>query len=394
MPQPKQTRIESIDILRGLVMVLMALDHVRDYFHYGAWMMDPSNLETTTPILFFTRFITHYCASVFIFLAGTSAFLYEQKRGKKATARFLLTRGIWLIVLEVVVMNFLWWFDPSFGFINLQVIWVIGACMILLAGLIYLPLPWLLGFGLLLICGHNALDGVQFEGMEWGEILWYMLHQGNFLPFGEQFALAISYPIVPWIGVMALGYALGWFYRKDALAESRKRFLSWTGLAAIGLFFLIRGLNIYGDPEPWATQDSFTYTVLSFFKLQKYPPSLLYLLITLGPALLVLRGLEGVKGVWKEFLLVFGRVPLFYYILHVLLIHLLAFAGLWLSGQNLDLMILDNELMMSGRLSDYGYPLWTVYLIWVLVVALLYFPCRNYLRYKAANRDKRWLSYL
>ncbi|XMO86991.1 heparan-alpha-glucosaminide N-acetyltransferase domain-containing protein [Algibacter sp. AS12] len=389
----KTKRIESIDILRGLVMVIMALDHVRDYFHYGSFFSDPMDLETTTPFLFFTRFITHYCAPVFIFLAGTSAFLYGAKKTKNQLFKFLLTRGIWLVILALIVNNFLWKFDVTYSFIILQVIWAIGLCMMLLAFAIYLPFKVILALGFILVIGHNLLDGITFTGTSTASILWYILHQRQFLVINNTM-FAIAYPILPWFGVISLGYCFGTLYKNSFSAELRKKYLLAIGTTAIVLFFIIRGINIYGDLVPWTVQDTYTKTVLAFFKVTKYPPSLAYILITIGPALIFLYLIENTKNKISDFFLVFGRVPLFYYFLHILVIHVLAILGILLFGGNWQDMILTKEVFQNAKLIDYGYSLFVVYMVWVFVIALLYYPSKKYMIYKANNKDKWWLSYL
>ena len=391
---PKTKRIESIDILRGLVMVIMALDHVRDYFHYGAFFIDPTNLETTTPVLFFTRFITHYCAPAFIFLAGTSAYLYGKKNGTKALSKFLFTRGIWLILLEIVLNNLIWWFDINFSFIALQVIWAIGLCMIFLSIIIKLPYKFILGLGLILVFGHNLLDGIVMQGKDLGSILWYIFHQMQFLPVSPNRVVVFVYPILPWVGVICLGYTLGKLYTNDFNAALRRKYLLYIGIVATVLFFVIRGLNIYGDLVPWTTQKDFTYTILSFFNVTKYPPSLVFLLITLGPALIFLSRIETLKNKLTNFFLVFGRVPFMYYFLHILVVHILAVGGVLLQGYSWNEMIITSSVFMNSTLIDYGYSLWIVYLIWAGVIILLYPISKRYMNYKANNKDKWWLSYL
>ncbi|MEO1030625.1 MAG: heparan-alpha-glucosaminide N-acetyltransferase domain-containing protein [Bacteroidota bacterium] len=395
MPLIKSARIESIDILRGLVMVLMALDHVRDYFHINAFTSNyPENMESTNIILFGTRFITHFCAPVFVFLAGTSAFLYGQKKTKGQLSKFLITRGLWLIFVEIVVNNFLWWFDPSFGFTNLQVIWAIGVCMIALGIMIYLPKRIILALGLLIVIGHNALDGIVMKGDSLKSIFWYFLHQSNGISYAENRYLWFSYPVLPWIGVMLLGYCFGELYKKDASVNIRLKRLLYIGITCILLFFVLRGINYYGDLMPWSYQATTEKTIISFFNATKYPPSLVYLLMTLGPALLFLYGIENIKNGLTNFLVVFGRVPFFYYILHILVIHLGALIGLLITGKDWKLMILDNETMESGVLHGYGYSLFTVYIIWIVIVLILYPLCKKYMLYKLNNKDKWWLSYL
>ena len=391
----KSDRIVSIDILRGLVMVLMALDHVRDYFHINAFAGNfPENMDSTTPILFFTRIITHFCAPVFVFLAGTSAFLYGQNKSKKQLTKFLITRGLWLIVVEITINNLLWWFDITYGLINLQVIWAIGCSMICLGFAIYLPKKVLIALGLLIVFGHNLLDRIVLEGQSPLNILWYILHQSNGISIGENRFLYFSYPILPWIGVMLLGYAFGTFYRKGFNEAIRHKYLIYIGLSATLLFFILRGINIYGDLAPWANQETVSKTVISFFKITKYPPSLVFVLMTLGPAFLFLYAVEKTKLRFASLFITFGRVPFFYYILHILVIHLGAIIGLLLTGKDWKLMILDNVTMNSGILKGYGYPLWAVYVIWIAIVLLLYPICKWYMNYKKANKDKWWLGYL
>jgi uncharacterized membrane protein len=390
----KTNRIESIDVLRGVVMVIMALDHVRDYFHYGSFFVNPTNLETTTPILFFTRFITHYCAPVFVFLAGTSAFLYGSKKTKPELFNFLFSRGIWLIFLEVVVNNLIWTFDFTFSLNIFQVIWAIGFSMVCLSFLIYLPKKAILVIGILLIAGHNALDGIVMEGQSLQDIVWYVLHQEQILNINPNHIVIIKYPLLPWIGLMALGYLFGTLYQKDFNSTVRKAWLLNLGLGAIGLFLFLRGLNLYGDLLPWSVQDTFGKSVMSFFNVTKYPPSLLFLCITLGPAVLFLYAFENTKNKLTDFLLVFGRVPLFYYFFHMIVIHVLAIFGILIFGGNWQDMILTTEHFLNKNLSTYGYSLFVVYLVWIGVVLLLYPICKKYMKYKANNKDKWWLSYL
>ncbi|MEC3907579.1 heparan-alpha-glucosaminide N-acetyltransferase domain-containing protein [Tamlana sp. 2201CG12-4] len=389
----KSTRIESIDILRGVVMVIMALDHTRDYFHYGSFFSDPTNLETTTPFLFFTRFITHYCAPVFICLAGTSAYLYGSKKNKPALFKFLLTRGIWLIFLAFVVNNFVWKFDISYSFIILQVIWAIGLCMILLSVAVYLPVKVLIPLGLILIAGHNVLDGIVMQGTSTKSIIWYILHQQQFLVI-ENTMYAFAYPIIPWFGLIILGYCLGTIYKKGYNVIKRKQILLGIGISATVLFFILRGLNIYGDLVPWTAQDTNTKTILSFFSVTKYPPSFVYLLITMGPALLFLYAIENIKNRITDFFIVFGRVPLFYYFLHVLVLHILAILGILIFGGNWRDMILTQDVFINAKLIDYGYSLFIVYLVWIGLIIILFFPSKKYMIYKATNKDKWWLSYM
>jgi uncharacterized membrane protein len=392
---PSQTyRIESIDILRGVVMVIMALDHVRDYFHYGSFFVDPTNIDTTTPLLFFTRFITNFCAPVFVFLAGTSAFLYGSNKPKSVLFKFLFTRGIWLIFLEMVINNFIWTFDITYSLQIFQVIWAIGFSMVCLSLLIYLPKKVILMIGLILIVGHNALDGIVMQGQSFPSIMWYFLHQEKMLVFGSDYILFLKYPLIPWIGLMALGYLFGTLYQKDFDASLRKKWLLRFGFICVVLFAILRGLNIYGDLLPWSVQDTTTKTILSYLNVTKYPPSLLFICITMGPAMLFLYAYENTKNKITDFFLVFGQVPLFYYFFHMLVIHILAIFGIILFGGNWQDMLITAQGFMDQKLSTYGYSLGVVYVVWIGVVLLLYPFCNQYRMYKQSHKEKWWLSYL
>ncbi len=394
----KSTRIESIDILRGVVMIIMALDHVRDYFHLSNSLLvaaiSPTDMETTTPFLFFTRFITHYCAPVFVFLTGTSSFLYGSKKTKGELSKFLFTRGVWLILLEFVVNNFIWQFDLGYHLIVLQVIWAIGVSMVCLSMLIYLPKKMLLLVGIILVVGHNLLDGIVMQGNSFQSILWYILHQRQSIQLESGQAFRFAYPIIPWIGVIVLGYCFGTFYKQDYSPILRKKWLLRIGFGAIALFFIIRGLNVYGNLEPWAIQKNNIFTIMSFFNVTKYPPSLLFILITLGPAILFLYGIENIKNKLTDFFLVFGRVPLFYYFLHVFVIHIFAIIFILILGGDWLTLIAPERGLSAQLLSKHGYSLFVVYIVWIGIIILLYPFCKKYMIYKANNRNKWWLSYL
>lgn len=390
----KSTRIESIDILRGIVMILMALDHTRDYFHYDSSLFNPTNLDKTTPFLFFTRFITHYCAPVFVFLAGTSAYLYGSKKSKSDVFKFLLTRGIWLVIFEIFINSLNWSFDITYSFVVLQVIWAIGISMIVLSFLSFLPKRFIAIIGFLLVAGHNFFDDTLMKGQSWDAVLWYILHQQGGIPIGEDHYILFAYPVIPWIGLMALGYCLGSLYIKEFNAEERKKWLMRLGLGSLVLFVILRGSNIYGDLDPWTFQDTTAKTIMSFFNVTKYPPSLAYLLITIGPSLLLLVALENVKNKLSDIILVFGRVPLFYYFLHIFVIHLAAIIGVILFKDNGLDIITNMESSRRGDLVSYGYSLFITYMVWLGIVTLLYFPSKKYMVYKAKNKDKWWLSYL
>ena len=398
-PDPKlaptpSLRIASIDLLRGLVIILMALDHVRMYFGYGTWYSEPTDLASTTPGLFFTRWITHFCAPVFMFLAGTSAFLVGiKKQNVKELSRHLLTRGLWLVLVEVLIVNFAWTFDITYSFIILQVIWAIGISMMVLAGLVFLPERMILWIGLVLVFGHNLLDGIHIQGNRLPAVIWYILHQRQALSMGRS-VVSFVYPVLPWIGLMALGYVCGTLYRPTFPPERRKRWLLAIGAVATLLFILLRAFKLYGEPGSWQVLGSPLFTVMAFLNTTKYPPSLQFLLMTMGPALVFLALSESIRSRLTQPLLTFGRVPFFFYVVHLYLIHALATAWLAYSGRDWHEYILSATALFSGRLSDFGLSLPGVYLVWLVVILLLYPLCRWYQQYKEPHASQWWLSYL
>lgn len=385
-------RVESIDLLRGLVMVIMALDHVRDYFHAGAFLYDPTDLSKTNVLLFFTRWITHFCAPTFMFLSGTSAYLVGIRKGKKYLAKFLLTRGLWLIFLEFTVLSFAWYFDVHFTMIDFIVIWALGVSMIFLAAFIYLPVSWILAIGLAMIFGHNLLDNVHVPGNGLASVAWSLLHEQQIFPYYNH-VLFIGYPLIPWIGVMALGYCLGRVYTEIFDVSKRKKILIQLGTGAIVLFLVLRFINVYGDPSHWSKQSTGIFTLLSFLKVSKYPPSLLYLLVTLGPAILFLAFTEKSKNWFSAQIKMIGRVPMFYYIVHLYIIHLMAMAATYFSGLTWRNMVLNTWVSFDPKLKGYGFSLGIVYIVWFSLIVILYFLCRWYDRYKRDHRQQWWLSY-
>lgn len=373
-------------------MVIMALDHVRDYFHYDAFFFDPSDLENTSPMIFWTRFITHFCAPVFVFLAGTSAFFVGQRRNKKSLSIWLLKRGLWLILAEITIIKFAWTFKLDFSILILQVIWVLGISMIFLAGFIHLPRKWVIAVCLLGVGGHNLLDGLM-PASEVAAGIWTMLHVEGFLG-PEGLSVYVAYPMIPWIFVMPLGYYFGQLYTSEVEPRLRVRRLLQLGFTVTGLFFVLRLLNVYGEPVKWATQETLTFTILSFFDLTKYPPTLLYLLITLGPSILLLAFAEKWQGALASRLVVIGRVPMFFYIIHLYAIHLLAMPAALMSGFSPTDMVIDFWVTLEPQLQGYGFGLWLVYLVWIFLVLALYPLCQRYYDYKSNNRHRWWLSYL
>ncbi|HEY0610634.1 MAG TPA: heparan-alpha-glucosaminide N-acetyltransferase domain-containing protein [Chitinophaga sp.] len=389
----KTKRIESIDLLRGLVIIIMALDHVRDYFHADAYLYNPTNLAQTSAFLFFTRWITHFCAPVFAFLAGTSAYLNGLKKTKKELSVFLLTRGLWLVILEFLIITLEWTFNAEYNVFLVQVIWSLGISMIFLAGLIHLPRKAILVTGIILIAAHNLLDNVHVPGTGASSIFWAFLHEQRFFTIGNT-GLFVGYPIIPWIGIMATGYCFGTLYTPGYDAVKRKRTLIYLGTGAIALFIILRGINLYGDPSHWSAQKDPLFSFLSFLNTSKYPPSLLYALMTLGPSFLFLAFAEGpLNGLTKK-LVVVGRVPMFFYILHIAFIHLLAVFAALMTGYKASDMVLSTWVTDSPQLRGYGFNLLTVYLLWIAVVIALYPLCKWYDAYKRSHREKQWLSYI
>ena len=376
-------------------MILMALDHVRMYFALGTWYAEPTNLATTTPLLFLTRWVTHFCAPVFVFLAGTSADLYGQRRGNiKETAGFLLTRGVWLIFAEFFIVNFAWTFDITYSFRILQVIWAIGVGMVTLSALVFLPKWLILEAGILLVFGHNSLDSIHVEGSSVQDILWYVLHQPHTVFVNPTHLINFVYPVLPWIGLMAIGYVFGTLYQRDLPPDQRRRWLFMIGAGAVLLFLLLRAFNLYGEPHPWQSQGSFAFTLMSFLNTTKYPFSLYFLLMAMGPALILLAAMEPFGNRLPRPVIVFGKVPFFFYIVHLYLIHALAMLWLVYEGHDWHQYILSARGITSGVLRNVGLNLGAVYIIWLLVVAALYPLCRWYQWYRESHPSRWWLSYL
>jgi uncharacterized membrane protein len=378
------SRVDSIDALRGIVMILMAIDHVRDFLGPQVPFRGIDVVKAGAP-LFLTRWITHFCAPVFVLLAGTGAF-FQASRGKTTgeLSKFLLTRGLWLVFLEITVIRLGWLFDLSYAFGALQVIWAIGWSMVALAALVYLPLRFIGGFGIAMIALHNLLDGISPDRFGSLSGLWTILHVSKRLQLAPGHTAFVVYPLIPWIGVMAAGYSLGAYV--DVEQSLRKRRFVNLGAACLLAFVLIRGIDIYGDPNPRVTYDNVLFTALSFLNCTKYPPSLSYLLMTLGPALLALGVMEGRDYPGKRVVLVFGRAPLFYYILHLYLIHAGAIA-LFVAYYGL-------EKYRTAFTPDMMFGLPVVYGATAVAVLSLYPLCRWFAELKRRRRDLWWLSYL
>lgn len=393
MTKPSDQRIQSIDLLRGLVIIIMALDHVRDYFHYDSFYYSPTDLTQTSIPVFFTRFITHFCAPIFCMLAGTSAFFVGQRRSLSSLSIWLLKRGFMLVLFEFTIIKLGWYFNVDFSFVDLSVIWSLGISMIFLAGLIHLPKRLSIAAALIIVFGHNLFDPYRPEPTSFFTVLWNIFHIENSTQIGG-FTINTVYPVLPWIGIMTLGYFLGQIYLLNYEEKRRKWFLIFAGLALIGLFFIFRISNIYGDLHPWKMQNSKVFTALSILNVTKYPPSFSFICLTIGPALLFLAFTEHLKGRVTQILVTFGQVPMFFYIFHLYFIHTLAMVAAVVTGYNYSDMILTTWVAYSTDLKGYGFSLPVVYLVWLGIIFASYPLCKWYRTYKLVNKQKRWLSYI
>jgi uncharacterized membrane protein len=395
-------RVNAVDLLRGLVMVIMLLDHTREFVHREALNFDPGDLTRTNTLLFFTRWVTHFCAPVFVFLAGTGAYLQTLRgKSKPELARFLITRGLWLIVLELTVIRVIVWFNFDFHFaFMLQVIWVIGVGMILLAGLIYLPLRVVAIGSIVVIALHNLLDPIRVPGFPapnqplpggW-DAVWMLLHQQGMVFLTPNVYGLILYPLLPWVAVLTAGYCFGAVYEWDA--EQRRRVLLRLGAGLLLAFVVLRAINVYGEPSRWSTQKNVWFTALSFLNVTKYPPSLLFLLLTLGAAILALPWFESITtGMLARVLITFGRVPLFFYVGQWLVAHGLAVLAGYFAGQPIGWLFVGVIEQPRPNPGNLGFPLWVVHVVWFVGLLLLYPLCRWFAAVKRRRRDW-WLSYL
>jgi len=382
----KRVRIEAIDVVRGVIMIFMALDHVRDFF--GVPGVNPTDLSSTTVQLFFTRWITHFCAPVFFLLTGTGAYLSLGKKSRRELSRFLLTRGLWLIFLDVVVMRcFGLQFNFDYHVTLLLVLWALGWAMIVLSALVYLPISVVTSFGVAMIVTHNLFDSVRSSNP-----FWSILHSPNVIMNDPGHVIFAAYPLIPWVGVTAAGYGLGQIYSWPS--ARRKAFLLPLGIGLTAAFFILRAVNLYGDPRRWATQKSAVFTMLSFLNTTKYPPSLLFLMMTLGPAMLFLWAVDARTPHWLRPALIVGKVPMFYYLLHMPLIHLLAIAVCFARYGQTHWMFESPSLGQFPVTPPpgWGFSLPIVYLVWASVVLALYPLCRWFSGLKQRRSDA-WLSY-
>lgn len=375
-------RLVSIDLLRGLVMIVMALDHTRDFFSAGGF----NPRDVADPALFLTRWVTHFCAPTFIFLAGISAFLYGTRgRSTAEVSRYLLTRGLWLVLIEFTLVRLGWQFSFNLNMFATQVIFAIGASMIVLAALVHLPRWAVAAIGLAMIAGHNLLDPIKADQFGAAAPLWHLLHQPGRLDLGGIRLIAL-YPLIPWIGVMAAGFALGPMFLAGRVA--RRLWLFGLGAAVTVGFILLRASNFYGDPSPWVKHDGALATVLSFINCEKYPPSLLYLAMTLGPALIALAAFEQARGRVSDWVATFGRVPFFYYVIHIFVLHAAALLFAWATMGD-AVWLLGASVKPPG----YGLGLPGIYVVWLAVIIALYPLCRWFAAIKA-RRHEWWWSYL
>lgn len=388
-------RNQAIDILRGTVMIVMALDHVRDFLHEDAMTENPLDFATTTPVLFLTRWITHFCAPIFLFLSGISAWLSGQRRSRGELSAFLIKRGLWLVLIELAIITLGITFNPFYNFFIAQVIWAIGWSMVITGLLVrFLTARVILIVGLAIVALHNLTDYMSLPREGAGGITITALLTAAFtpVPLDASHTIFLVYAILPWTGIMLCGYGLGFIFASSFPPSRRKQLLLRLGIAVISLFILLRLVNLYGDPDPWRVQQNGIFTVLSFVNVTKYPVSLHYTLMTIGIALLLLAVLEGAKGRVPSFLATYGAVPFFYYVLHFYLIHLVCVVVFFASGFGTNQIVDPNSLFLF-RPVNFGLPLIWVYVAWIGVVLTLYLPVRWYQRYKLSHRQW-WLSYL
>ncbi len=390
-------RIDSIDVLRGIVMVIMAIDHVREFIHVQAFTDDPLNVLTTTPVLYFTRWITHLCAPTFVFLSGLSIYLQSIRKTKAELSSFLFKRGIWLIFVEFGLISLAMTFNPLYNLLIMQVIWAIGISMIILGFLIRLPFKLVLAIGLIIVLGHNFLDFYEAEPGFKAGFLWDLMHHGSFAIYpmsGEHF-LVIMYPFLPWTGLMILGYCFGVYFTNQFSSSQRQKVLLTYGFSLLVFFVLLRSINLYGDPHPWTPQASDFQTFLSFMTVHKYPPSLAYMSVMMGIAILALAFLENIQNKISAMFRVFGRTAFFYYIIHFYLAHLIAMLLFFYKGHSFDDAIKGlQKIPFLFSIPGEGVGLGLVYLIWILLIVSLYPLCKWYDSYKTAHKEKWWLSYL
>jgi uncharacterized membrane protein len=390
----KKSRIQSIDLLRGIIMIIMALDHCRDYFHSAALVDDPLNLATTSPFLYFTRWITHFCAPIFLFLSGTSAWLQSGRKTKKELSQFLITRGLWLILVDLVIITLGTTGDIYFSYFIIQTLWAIGISMAILGLMIWLPFYVILITGLVIVLGHNSLDFAEANQQGDLPFWWHLLHKQGDFTLWPGHHLFIFYPFLSWSGLMMLGYCFGKVFTAYEVPQ-RNKILLGTGVGLLVFFAVLRFTNLYGDPVDWSAQKNALYTFLSFMNVQKYPPSLLYMCATIGPALIFLGLVKNTGSRLSKIFIIYGRVPMFYYIIHFYVLCIVNIT-LYLSRGH---TVAEGLKGMPGMPWKFvapgeGFSLAVAYAIWISVVIALYPLCKWYDKYKSSHPEKKWLSYL
>jgi uncharacterized membrane protein len=389
----KPYRIESIDLLRGIVMVIMALDHTRDFFHIHALTGDPLDAATTNPILFFTRWVTHFCAPCFVFLSGLSAWLQGQRKTPGVLQRFLITRGLWLVLVDLVLMSLALTADLHYGLLVLETLWSIGISMFILGLLLKLPFRILLAIGLVIVFGHNLLDFAEVNLAGKLPVWWSIMHKPTITPLWQGHSLFVLYPFLPWTGLMILGYCSGKIFT-GMEARKSQRLLLMLGVGSVAIFIILRTINIYGDPLRWAQQQTTLRTFFSFMNVQKYPPSLLFLCVTIGPALIFLSMVKNTRSRLAKVISVYGRVPLFYFVVHFIILHVAQVITYLSRGHSVvEGMTGVPGLPFKFAMPGEGYSLGIVYLIWISIVILMYPLCKWYDSYKLNHKEKWWLSY-
>lgn len=397
---PLRHRIESIDVLRGIVMVIMAIDHARDFFYLSPTSaetvtLDPTNPATTTAIMFFTRWITHFCAPSFVFLSGISAYLMGQKKNVPELRSFLVKRGLWLVAVELLIISLAWSFNPLYNVFFLQVIWAIGISMILLGLMASFSPGTIMAVGVFILLGHNLVDLPSVNGGASQNLLTDLALTGtfDFYPYATDRGILVIYAFLPWTGLMFLGYGFGRLYQSGFDPQKRRRILVGAGLAITAFFILLRLTNLYGDPQPWSVQPRGPfYTFLSFINTTKYPASLLFHCMTIGPGLIFLAVLENYRNRVTDFFNQFGRVPMFYYIAHLYLLHAMAVVAFFASGYGVRNIVTPGSPFFFLP-PGFGFGLPGVYIAWAIAILVLYPLCRRYNRYKATH-NQWWLSYL
>lgn len=394
MTDQLKKRVHPIDIVRGIIIIIMTLDHVRDFFHIHA--MDENPLDVNNPLIFFTRWITHYCAPTFVFLSGVSAWLAGRKKTKKQLSIFLIKRGAWLIAADIIIMSFGFTFNPLYNLIILEVLWAIGGGMIILGLLIRTSLPVIIATAAVIFFVHNLLDYVTLPANAWGTVVRvFVSGAGALVPLSSDGSrnMLIGYAPITWSGVLLFGYVAGHLYDEAKYtAQQRQKTLMIAGCLLIALFILLRVINKYGDPAPWAEKDTASTTFLSFLNVSKYPPSLIFCCMTLGPVLILLALTERLKGRFAEFVTVYGKVPFFYFIMHFYLAHFLTVIAFFATGYGWKDRA-DPASLFLFRPQHFGFNIWWVYVIWLSVVLIMYLPCRWFGRYRAEHRYW-WLSYV